>query len=286
MNHSSFPRRWDGSRTGHRPYRLLRLAPDTRARALRAPQSKPCARCGNRVEWYDRDDGRPVPLHPHELPAEQVPEGMRWHVFDGIAHPVPDGSAWCRVPHLPLCPATAEPAAARLGRLTGLRRHLAVATRQRIDNGLFTPPPTLSGPEPDAPQREVVLLLHVLYLAPSRVEAIRCVAQTRRRGRCPHPVAASGAGTGVWAAHPVPPAPARDHLTGHQVGTLMLIYDVSRLPYGEQVRWRQQHCPDHAATLAADVELPAWEPFDAFAHHQHITPAPENRATCPRDGDG
>lgn len=50
----------------------------------------------------------------------------------------------------------------------------------------------------------------------------------------------------------------------------MLVYDVSRLPCREQVPWHRQHCADHAATLAADVELPAWEPFDAFAHHRHM----------------
>lgn len=273
MNHSSFPRRWDGTRTGPRPHRLLRLAPDTRTRVLRAPQSKPCARCGNRVEWFHRDDGRPVPLHPHELPAEQVPEPLRWHVFNGIAHPLPDGTAWCRVPHAPLCPATQEPPAARLGRLAGLRRNLAVVTRLRIEQGRFTPPGPDSASEPDTPRRAVVLLLQLLYLAPAPVEGIRCVAQTRRRARCPHPVAASGQGAGVWIVVPVPPAPGRDHLTGHQVGTGMLVYDLSGLPYREHLRWRRQHCPDHADSSAADLELPGWERFDAFAHHQHITPA-------------
>jgi hypothetical protein len=215
----------------------------------------------------------PIPLHPHELPAEQVPEPLRWHLYNGIAHPVPDGTPWCRVPHAPLCPATAEPPAARLGRLAGLRRHLAVATRRRIDSGLFTPPPTGGAPQPDPSRRDIVLLLHVLYLAPARVEDIRCVAQTRRRNRCPHPVATPAGPTGRWSVHPVPPAPGRDHLTGDQVGTPMLVYDLRGLPYHEHVRWRRQHCPDHADSSAADLELPGWERFDAFAHHQHITPA-------------
>ena len=52
----------------------------------------------------------------------------------------------------------------------------------------------------------------------------------------------------------------------------MAVYDLSHLPYPSQLRWRAQHCPVHADSPAADIALTTWEPFDAFAHHQHITP--------------
>jgi hypothetical protein len=68
----------------------------------------------------------------------------------------------------------------------------------------------------------------------------------------------------------VPPAPGRDHLVGHLTDTAMLVRDLTWLAYADQLRWRHQHCPDHVRSSAPDVVLPEWEPFDAFAHHQHI----------------
>ncbi|MET7566845.1 hypothetical protein ABZS95_43720, partial [Streptomyces sp. NPDC005479] len=52
---------------------------------------------------------------------------------------------------------------------------------------------------------------------------------------------------------------------------LMAIYDLTHLTYAEQLRWRHQRCPHHAATPgAADLALCDWEPFDPLLHHQHI----------------
>ncbi|MEU7584397.1 hypothetical protein AB0B50_43230 [Streptomyces sp. NPDC041068] len=51
----------------------------------------------------------------------------------------------------------------------------------------------------------------------------------------------------------------------------MAVYDLSHLPYAEQLRWRAQRCPAHAAAhSAADLTLTAWQPFDPLLHHPHI----------------
>ena len=271
---------WDGSsRPGHGPRRALRLHPANRTRLLRAAQDKPCPRCGNLLEWYYRDDGRPIPLHPGELLTATVPDQHRWHVFEGIAHRGADGTPWCRLPHRALCPAVAHDTA--IGDpLDGLRRQLALNTRRLLDTRSLTPAPTPTPPpaaDAPAPQhrRDVAQLFHTLYLAPGRVEEIPCVSLTIRRSRCPHPLTHQARDTGVWTTVPVPPGLGRRHqgeLTEHLTGTAMAVYDLSHLPYPSQLRWRTQHCPVHAASPAADTALTVWEPFDAFLHHQHITP--------------
>lgn len=53
----------------------------------------------------------------------------------------------------------------------------------------------------------------------------------------------------------------------------MAVYDLTYLPYAEQVRWRTQHCPAHAASPAAgDLARAGWEVFDPLLHHRHIYP--------------
>ncbi|MEW2398044.1 DUF6083 domain-containing protein [Streptomyces sp. NPDC046862] len=49
-------------------------------------------------------------MPPAELTAAHVPEPCRWHLSGGIAYPHGDGSAWCRIPHAVICPATPSPA--------------------------------------------------------------------------------------------------------------------------------------------------------------------------------
>ncbi|MEU7246477.1 DUF6083 domain-containing protein [Streptomyces sparsogenes] len=264
---------WDGSPKHRQPPRFLRVAPDSPTRLLRAAQQGRCADCGNRIEWYERTGGRnPVPLHPHELPAAAVPTSQRWHINSGIAHPAGDGSPWCRVRHRALCPAhTAEP---HTGLLKALRRSMALHTRRLRDTGQLTPPPP---PHPDSPPahpptsqaRPVVQLLCLRYLAPRPLEHIPCVAQTRARRRCPHPVLDTNALPGTWILTPLHP--------GHHPGQLPLaelwlaLYDLTHLPYSEQLRWRAQRCTAHAtAPQAADIARTTWEPFNPATHHQHI----------------
>jgi hypothetical protein len=51
----------------------------------------------------------------------------------------------------------------------------------------------------------------------------------------------------------------------------MAVYDLTHLPYAEQLRWRTQHCLGHAtAPDVAHVALAEWEVFDPQLHHQHI----------------
>ncbi|MEU1696801.1 DUF6083 domain-containing protein [Streptomyces hirsutus] len=260
---------WDGSRRTPRPRRPLRVAATSPSRLLRAGQSGRCRRCGHHIDWYQRPDQRPIALHPRELATSRVPASCRWHLSGGIAHPHSDGSAWCRIPHLVICPGH-TPTAPTGPHLESVRRRLAVRTRRLIDTGLFTPappaacdPPAYSGP----PSRPVAQMLLSRYLAQAPLEDLRCVAQSRQRRRCPQPVLAPTTPQGRWTL--LPASPQRGQLalpTGP-----MAVYDLSRLPYAEQLRWRTQRCPSHAATPgAADLTLAGWQPFDPLLHAAHV----------------
>ncbi|MFF1475372.1 hypothetical protein [Streptomyces mirabilis] len=103
------------------------------------------------------------------------------------------------------------------------------------------------------------------------------MAQTRHRHRCPQPVLDPHTPQGVWTL--LPASPRRGQLalpTG-----MMAVYDLSHLPYGEQLRWRTQRCSAHASAHgAADLALAGWEIFDPLLHAAHIRtclPAPTNR---------
>lgn len=181
---------WDGSPRTTPTRRPLRVAATSPSRLLRAGQSGRCRRCGNRIDFYQRTDQRPIALHPAELTAAHVPESCRWHLSSGIAHPHGDGSAWCRIPHTVLCP-DRTPTTPTGPHLQAVRRQLAVRTRRLIDTGAFTPAPAaVCAPPAGSPARSVVQLLLGRYLAETPVEGIRCVAQTRHRHRCPEPVLA------------------------------------------------------------------------------------------------
>ncbi|MFD7461109.1 MULTISPECIES: DUF6083 domain-containing protein [unclassified Streptomyces] len=265
-------RRWDGSlAVAPRARRCLQVSPDGGSRLLRCGQSGRCRDCGNRIEWYHRSDQRPVPLHPRELPAAPVPAGCRWHVSCGIAHPAGDDSRWCRLAHAVLCPARDSPCPSPV--LEQLRRELAVNSRRLIDTGAFTPPPA----EPAAalqqvrcrPARPIVQLLYVRYLAARPVDEIQCVAQTRRRERCTSPLLTPNAPAGTWRLLPAVAQGGQLALPAD----VMAVYDLTRLPYSEQLRWRAQRCTRHAATpTAADLAVADWEPFDPLRHHEHVHP--------------
>ncbi|MFF3277338.1 DUF6083 domain-containing protein [Streptomyces chrestomyceticus] len=260
-------RHWDGSPRVHRP-RALRLAATSPSRLLRAGQSSRCRQCGQPVHLHQRTDQGPIALHPAELPTAHVPEPCRWHLSGGIAHPHGDGTPWCRIPHAILCPRH-TPACPPGPHLEAIRRHLAVRTRRLIDTGILTPLP-LSDAAPPADARPsarpVVQILLVRYLAPGPLTALRCVARTRHRHRCPRPVVTAGSPAGHWILLSV--SPQRGQLAWPE--TLMVVYDLSHLPCSEQLRWRAQRCPAHVTGSAADLTLPEWEPFDPLAHAAHI----------------
>ena len=66
----------------------------------------------------------------------------------------------------------------------------------------------------------------------------------------------------------------------------MAVYDLGKLPYSEQLRWRAQRCPAHAAASgAAELALAGWQPFDPLLHAAHIhTRLPHSQAR--RQGRG
>ncbi|MEV6197544.1 DUF6083 domain-containing protein [Streptomyces sp. NPDC051920] len=272
---------WDGSPRTAYPRRPLRVAATSPSRLLRTGQSGRCRQCGHRIDRYQRFDQRPIALHPIELDTSQIPAPYQWHLSGGIAHPHSDGSAWCRIPHQMLCP-DHTPTVPAGPYLEALRRQLAVRTRRLIDSGQFTPAApavceTASRSSRDCPAWPVVQLLLGRYLADAPLDAIRCVAQTRNRHRCPQPVLDPSRPRGAWTL--LPATPQRGQLT--LPATLMAVYDLSRLPYAEQLRWRTQRCPAHAATPgAADLALAGWQVFDPLLHAAHLhTRLPHTRPT-------
>ncbi|MET9562205.1 DUF6083 domain-containing protein [Streptomyces tauricus] len=271
----SAARHQDGRSSSSRTRRSLQVAPDGISRLLRCGQGDRCHECGNRIEFYPRGTGpqrRPVRLHPHELPTARVPATCRWHVSSGAAYPAEDGSRWCRLPHAAVCPARDMPLVP--DGLIGLRRSLAVNTRRLIDAGVFAPPstsPQSPTPQKDVqacrPARPIVRLLYVHYLAARPVDDIQCVAQTRRRQRCTNTLLSSGAPPGTWT---LLPATAQSGQLAPSAA-VMAVYDLAGVPYAEQLRWRAQRCPQHAAIpTAADLAVADWESFDPLRHHEHI----------------
>lgn len=273
MRPSSTRRHWDGSPIQAHPRRSLCVEPDSPTRLLRCAQRECCRECGNSVEWYHRVRDRPVRLHPRELPVAEVPADYRWHVSSGLAHPAGDGSAWCRLAHAVVCPArdadaTIAPA------LTRLRRAMAVNTRRLTDAGVFTPtsPTHRSAQQLEnacRPARPVIQLLYVRYLARRPVDEIQCVAQTRQRDRCTHRVLAPDRPAGIWKLVPATATQGQLALPSEA----MALYDLSSVSYAEQLRWRTQRCPRHAAApTTADLALTDWEPFDPLVHHEYVHP--------------
>jgi hypothetical protein len=151
-----------------------------------------------------------------------------------------------------------------------------------IDTGAFAPALPPSGhlavgmKEPDCP---VVQLLLCGYLAERPLRDLRCVAQTRHRHRCSHPVLAPTRPAGTWRL-----LPAQDPYGQLTLPVaLMAVYDLGHLPHPEQLRWRAQRCPAHAgAPSEADLALAGWQPFDPLLHATHICTHPPAR----RDGRG
>jgi hypothetical protein len=171
---------------------------------------------------------------------------MRWHVESGLAYPAGDGSAWCRIPPTLLCP-TSPQAAPLPPQLTDLRQRLAIPARWLLETGTFTPPapeqPQNAQKSACRPARPVVQILYGRYLAAHPVDAIQCVAQTRRRHRCTSPVLDPDTPAGTWTL--MPATAQRGQLA--LPAAVMAVYDLTHLPYAQQVRWRTQRCVVHAA---------------------------------------
>jgi hypothetical protein len=265
----SRPRRqWDGSRTSARAAVRggLRIATDAGSRLLRSGQSGACRNCGHVIEWYYRADHRPVPLHPREMPARVVPQDSRWHVSSGIAYPAGDGSAWCRLPHAVLCPAR-DPQPP-VPHLSSLRRRMAAHTRRLIDSGAFVPEPAPANELVRCrPERPVVQIFGIRYLAARPVEDIMCVARTSRtRTRCMHPLADPALPTGTWRLLPATSTAGQLSLPAD---VDMAVYDLFELSSTEQMRWRAQRCRHHGFATA-EMAVTDWKLFDPLIHRKHI----------------
>ncbi|MFF9127962.1 hypothetical protein ACF09J_32700 [Streptomyces sp. NPDC014889] len=120
-------------------------------------------------------------------------------------------------------------------------------------------------------------LLYVRYLAARPVDEIQCVARTRRRHRCTNTLLSPGALAGVWRLVPATETSGQLALPS----AVMAVYDLSSVPYAEQLRWRAQRCLQHAAIpTVADLAVADWELFDPLRHREHIhnrLPAPTRR---------
>ncbi|MFE1384268.1 DUF6083 domain-containing protein [Streptomyces sp. NPDC058740] len=260
---------WDGTPISHRRRRTLTVAHDSPSRLLRTAQPSRCRECGNQIDWHTTNGSHPVALHPTEVPAAHVPADLRWHLASGVAHPAGDGSPWCHLSHDTLCPKRIE-AGALPPNLDQIRRHLALNTRRLNDAGILTSeshPASLPQQEDSCtPARPVVQLLYGRYIAATPIDAIQCVAQTARRNRCTNPILTPGAAPGRWTLVPCltrRPSPRQLTLPAIHIA----VYDLGNLPYTEQLRWRAQRCPTHAATTGApDLTLAEWEPLNPLRH--------------------
>lgn len=247
-------------RPRRRPLRATTTNPD---RFPTAGQTRHCCACGNPTELFPRADHRLIALHPAELASAVIPEDCRWHLSAGIAHPSGDGSPWCRIPHRLVCPHRTEPSRPRT-HLDALRLRLALRTRRLIDTGLLTPAPHHPEQPSTTPTRPVVRVLLNLYLAPAPLDHIRCTAQPPHRPLCGQRVLDAGFPTGTWRLLPV----RAQHSPG-QPPLPMAVYDLDRLDPVQQLRWRAQHCPAHAAT-PVDLDQTEWEVFDPLVHADHM----------------
>lgn len=149
---------------------------------------------------------------------------------------------------------------------------MAVRTRRLIETGVFIPPSPIADSRTSAgpvcrPARPIVQILFVRYLAARPVEQIQCIAQTLRRQRCSRPVLADELPGGQWILAAVAE-------TSGQLSLLfenMAVYSLSALSYAEQLRWRSQRCPQHAAIRTApDLARADWELFNPLLHQKHI----------------
>lgn len=116
---------WDGTLRTHRPRRTLAVSHDSPTRLLHCAQTARCPHCANPIDRHATTGPQPVSLHPGELSARLVPAAYRWHLASGVAYPAGDGSPWCRITHLTVCPAD--------------RGELALATARDVADLLVQP---------------------------------------------------------------------------------------------------------------------------------------------------
>lgn len=109
-------------------------------------------------------------------------------------------------------------------------------------------------------------ILGIRYLAAHPVEDLQCLARTKASARCPQAVDDPTSPAGTWRLLPATAPTGRPVLSGKAD---MAVYDLTSLPYAEQLRWHAQRCPRHALA-SSGTAITDWEPFDPLVHHEHI----------------
>lgn len=259
--------------------RVHRSSPST---ALRSKSMAQCRFCGHRIEYFDRfdDDGR-IPMIPHLFKTAQIPQRLHWHVNGGKAYPGHGNQYLCRIPHPALCPMVEH--ADQDPDLEEMRTVLRVRTRKMIDAKTFVPDLCPSVSEDDVSEQhtegETGLIRHLvgytsaLWLAPTVIDRVRCVARAASSGeRCRNPVLGSDLYDGAWEDMDIPIPPGRAGQETLWAGTRMWVYGLHALGPMEFKRWIKQRCPSHApgATSTPDETTPQWVRFDPLRHADFI----------------
>ncbi|MEU8828826.1 DUF6083 domain-containing protein [Streptomyces sp. NPDC048636] len=275
---------WDGSprnpdALSWKP-RTLRLHASSASKALRADNASRCLYCHHRIEWFDRFGGGRIPLLPKEFSSRAVPDRCRWSVVNGLAYIGDGGRDRCRIAHPTMCPAVEhednDPA------LEGARRAHATRTRKWIDEGAFIPAAKGPGDEEEVTDqrvptqvsdvRHVMFYLHTLWIAPTTIYALRCVARAHSSGsRCKNPVFNSDIREGYWDQRDIPVPPGRAGQETLWAGRQMWVYNLSGLETGEMQRWLGQRCSSHGpSSPAPDDTPPEWNQFNTWRHAKFI----------------
>ncbi|WP_411142226.1 hypothetical protein [Streptomyces sp. x-80] len=183
----------------------------------------------------------------------------------------------CRLPHPTVCPMVTHTDGDR--EPESVRRALAVRTRKAIDAKTFVPREFKPLDEDevaeqhvtvaDGAERHVVRHSTRLWLAPTTIQNLRCVARSGD-DRCSKAVRAEDSPEGDWEEADTPLAPGR---SGQQVlaaGSTMWVWVLNVLDYDSLNRWIKQRCPAHWKNSAPDAEAPEWVHFSALRHDAHI----------------
>ncbi|MEU3774263.1 DUF6083 domain-containing protein [Streptomyces sp. NPDC032472] len=297
---------WDNG--GSRLSQAFRLNPHSPSKALRRDNAGRCLYCYNKVWWFDRADGGRIPLIPKQFPTSRVPPRARWSVDAGLARPGAVSDT-CWIAHPTVCPGIERGEEMQDAGLADLHRQSAINMQTAIREGRFSAP--LAGPEdegdqdkdvrPAAWRRDVVAYHSVFLLVPSTVEELSCVALSdATNGRCENVVLDPRAGyQGEWAELEIPFTRGRRRDHGLWEGHTMWVWSLNSVSYQESIRWRHQHCAQHATGgTTPDAHPRECEHFDIFRHSQHVrhqrpgtaagpaAAAEESRVICAGTGCG
>ncbi|MGW2513883.1 DUF6083 domain-containing protein [Streptomyces scopuliridis] len=257
----------------------MRLHPSSASKQLRKGSVTRCLYCHHLVEWYGRFDGGRIPLIPKEFPSGAVPERCRWSVSGGVAYIGAGGRGTCRIAHPTMCPdvdhGDNDPD------LEGARRAHAVRTQKWINEGVFVPMVRADHERDVIDQqvltqaddtRHVMSYLYMLWIAPTTIDKLRCVALAHSSGaRCKNLVLESELYEGHWGQVDIPVPPGRAGRETLWSGQQMWVYNLNSLDADGYKRWISQRCHSHGAgSPAPDATPPEWRRFDTWKHSMYI----------------